>query len=389
MVKRMKQALAPAAGILVAFIVFRIFLVSPLPIGLPVLIAAIIALLMVEKRGTLDRMALAFREHRKSTVPFLILLAVLIPILIPNAYLIHLCVLVCMYSVINIGLDFQLGMTNMVNFATAAFFGVGAYTTALLTTQWQVSLWAGILLGGLNAGIFGFLLGIPTLRTRDYYLSLVTLAFQFIFVMFIENMEWTGGPDGVRGISLLSIGDYSFNDPLVILGLDLPYQANFYYLVLILLLMAILASTRLRNSRVGLAWNAIRADEVSAGCQGINLANWKLAAFSIGAFFAGVIGAVYTHYVGFISPNNFGFNLSVALVCMLILGGMDNVAGIIIGTIILTILPEKLREFSEYRMVIYGVVVVVMLIFRPQGLLPKKLRNYGRTGDPLPGFPRR
>jgi branched-chain amino acid transport system permease protein len=196
--------------------------------------------------------------------------------------------------------------------------------------------------------------------------------------MFIENMDWTGGPDGVRGISLLSIGGYAFNTPIRLFGFNLPYQVHFYYLSLALLALAVLVTTRLRASRVGLAWNAIRGDEVAAGCQGINLTAAKLTAFTAGAFLAGVVGAVYTHYVGFISPNNFGFNLSVGLVCMLIFGGMDNVAGIIVGTIILTILPEKLREFSEYRMVIYGVVVVVMLAFRPQGLLPKQLRDYRR-----------
>jgi branched-chain amino acid transport system permease protein len=216
------------------------------------------------------------------------------------------------------------------------------------------------------------------LRTKDYYLSLVTIAFQFIFFTFVENMEWTGGPDGVRGITLLSIGGYSFNEPLRIFGFVLPYQTHFYYLAVILLILAVLITVRLRNSRVGLAWNAIREDEISAGCQGINLTRSKLAAFSVGALFAGVTGGVYTHYVGFISPNNFGFNLSVVLICMLIFGGMDNAAGVIVGTIILTILPERLREFSEYRMVTYGLVVVVMLVFRPQGLLPKRLRDYGR-----------
>ncbi len=363
-------------GILATSIVFYLFVMGPPAVAFAVLVAAIVGVLVLDRRGVLDNAIRSFGDRKAATLPVLILLALVLPFLVPNAYVIHLCVLVCLYSVINIGLDFQLGMANMMNFASAAFFGVGAYTSGLLTTRLGVPVWPAMLVGAIGAGIFGLLLGIPTLRTRNYYLSLVTIAFQFIFVMFIENMDWTGGPDGVRGISLLSIGSYAFNTPIHLFGFDLPYQVHFYYLSLALLALAVVITTRLRASRVGLAWNAIRGDEIAAGCQGINLTAAKLTAFTAGATLAGVVGAVYTHYVGFISPNNFGFNLSVSLVCMLIFGGMDNVAGIIVGTIILTILPEKLREFSEYRMVIYGVVVVVMLAFRPQGLLPKQLRDY-------------
>jgi len=369
--------LLPILVILVSFAAFFFFLTSPPSIALPLLVAAIVAVLVLDKKGVIDSLMFSVSSRKAVFLPLLAGAALLLPFFTPDAYVIHLCVLICLYSIINIGLDFQLGMTNMMNFATAAFFGVGAYTSALLTARLQVPVLLAIPIGAINAGLFGILLGLPTLRTKNYYLSLVTIAFQFIFVMFINNMEWTGGPDGVRGVTLLSFGSYSLNNPLHLLGRVLPYQASFYYLSLALLAAAMWVASRLRNSRLGLAWNAIRADEIAALCQGINLANAKLTAFATGAVLAGLTGAVYTHYVGFISPNNFGFNLSVELACMLIFGGLDNLTGIVVGTIILTALPEKLRELSEYRMVIYGVVVVAMLAFRPKGLFPKRLRNYG------------
>jgi ABC-type branched-subunit amino acid transport system permease subunit len=370
------RVLLPILVIAVSFVFFYLFIKSPPIIAIPTLAATIVAILILDRTGVMESLQASVARRKAIMLPLLAFMALIVPFSMPDAYVMHLCVLICIYSIINIGLDFQLGMTNMMNFATAAFCGVGAYTSALLTVRLHLPVLLAIPLGALNAGLFGLLIGIPTLRTRNYYLSLVTIAFQFIFVMFIDNMEWTGGPDGVRGISLLAFGKYSLNNPLHLFGRTLPYQASFYYLSIGLLAIAIWITTRLRNSRIGLTWNAIRADEIAATCQGINPANAKLTAFAAGAVFAGLAGAIYTHYVGFISPNNFSFNFSVELACMLIFGGLDNVTGIIVGTIILTVLPEKLREFSEYRMVIYGVVVLAMLAFRPQGLFPKRLRDY-------------
>jgi branched-chain amino acid transport system permease protein len=281
-----------------------------------------------------------------------------------------------LYSILALGLNFQLGSTNVVNFATAASYGIGAYTSALLAVHYQISFWPGLLIGGGMASLFGLLLGIPCMKTKDYYLSLVTIAFGLIVYILLINFSWTGGPNGIPNIPPPSFLGHSFQDPLKLFGFSLPFQANYFYLLFFLVGGALLVAHRLHHSRVGLTWNAIREDEIAARCQGIDVTGYKILAFCIDAFFGGVAGTVYAHYIGFISPENFAFIVSVVVVTMVILGGMDNVFGVIIGAILLTVLPEKFRAFEDLRLLIYGVIVVTMLIFRPQGLFPQKLRIY-------------
>jgi len=364
---------------IVFFFLFYIFLVSTqLFTSILALIGIIFLIFIFDKTGLLEKLIASFLKEKNFSVITVIILVCILPFFDRGAYSLHLCILIFLYSAVVIGLNFQMGMIGMVNFATAAFFGVGAYTTALVTTNLHIPIFIGILLGGIIASFFGLFLGIPTLRTRDYYLSLVTIAFQFIFITLVVNLGFTGGPDGVRGIPIMSIFGYSFSSPINIYGIKFPYQINFYYLSFGLLLLILLISNRIYNSRIGLSWNAIRENQLAAACQGINLVYAKLLAFSLGALFAGLVGAVYTHYITFISPNNFSFNVSLMFICMLIFGGMDSILGIIIGTSILVILPEKLRGLSEYSALIYGAIILIMLIFRPQGLIPKRLRNYSQ-----------
>jgi ABC-type branched-subunit amino acid transport system permease subunit len=216
----------------------------------------------------------------------------------------------------------------------------------------------------------------PTLKTKDYYLSLVTVAFGLVVYLLLNNFMWTGGPNGITGIPPPSIFGYSFREGLKIFGVSMPYQANFYYLVLFLSVAYIIIAKRLHDSRTGLTWNAIREDEVAAKCSGIDTANYKILSFCVNCFHDGVTGAVYAAYVSFISPENFQFMVSVVVVTMVILGGMDNIFGVVIGAVLLTLLPEKFRMFEDYRMMAYGIRVILTLVFRPQGLFPQKLRRY-------------
>jgi branched-chain amino acid transport system permease protein len=264
----------------------------------------------------------------------------------------------------------------VVNFATAASYGIGAYTSALLAVHYQVSFWLGIFISGGMASFFGLLLGFPCMKTKDYYLSLVTIAFGLIIYILLINFSWTGGPNGIPNIPAPSLGGHSFREPLQVLGFTLPFQANFYYLIFLFAGIALTVAHRLHHSRIGLTWNAIREDEIAARCQGIDVTWYKILAFCIDAFFGGVAGTVYAHYIGFISPENFAFIVSVVVVTMVILGGMDNVFGVIVGAVLLTVLPEKLRAFEDLRLLMYGSVIILMLIFRPQGLFPQKLRIY-------------
>jgi branched-chain amino acid transport system permease protein len=318
-----------------------------------------------------------FKEMKLLASVVFILLLLTLPLLFHRSpYLMHICVMASLYSILALGLNFQLGSTNVVNFATAASYGIGAYTSALLAVHYQISFWPGLLIGGGMASLFGLLLGIPCMKTKDYYLSLVTIAFGLIVYILLINFSWTGGPNGIPNIPPPSLLGHSFQDPLKLFGFNLPSQANYFYLLFFLVGGALLVAHRLHHSRVGLTWNAIREDEIAARCQGIDVTRYKILAFCIDAFFGGVAGTVYAHYIGFISPENFAFIVSVVVVTMVILGGMDNVFGVIIGAILLTVLPEKFRAFEDLRLLIYGVIVVTMLIFRPQGLFPQKLRIY-------------
>jgi ABC-type branched-subunit amino acid transport system permease subunit len=294
-----------------------------------------------------------------------------------NTYYMHLLVTCLLYSVLAIALNFQLGSANIPNFATGATYGIGAYSSALLALNFGWSFWATLPVAAVAATAFGFLIGLPSMRTRDSYLALVTIAFGVIVNQLLNNFEWTGGAQGLIGIPAPVLFGHSFAQPLSLFGLSLPFQANFYYLALVLLLLALVVAHRLHNSHIGLAWNAIRADEVAAKSVGINVVWYKVLAFAVDAFLAAFAGVVYAFYIGYIAPDNFTFLVSVTLMTMVIVGGLDNLIGVIIGTFLLTLMPEKLRAFSDYRLLFYGVIVILFLTIRPQGLFPQRLRTYG------------
>ena len=324
-----------------------------------------------------DFMASAFRNAKGFAGLLGLLFLLSIPFLLRDApYLIHLCLTAGIYIMLATGLNYQLGSTNIVNLATAASYGVGAYTSALISKHLGLPFWVVIFAAGGSAAFMGFILGLPTMKTKDYYLSLVTIAFGLIIYLLLNNLQFTGGPNGLSDIPAPSLFGYSFKSDLHIFGFRLPFHANYYYLVLFFVLLYTLVSNRLSFSRTGLTWNAIREDEIAARCAGIHVSNYKILSFCINCFMDGVTGAVYAHYIGFISPENFQFMLSVVVVTMVILGGMDNVFGVIFGAVLLTLLPEKFRLFDEFRLLMFGVIVIATLIFRPQGLFPQKLRRY-------------
>ena len=334
--------------------------------------------ILFKKWEKLNRaMGRLFNEMRVLAAGIFVLMVLMLPVVFQKSpYLIHICVMAGLYAILALGLNFQLGSTNVVNFATAASYGIGAYTSALLAVHFHVPFWIGIFISGGAASLFGLVLGIPCMKTKDYYLSLVTIAFGLIVYILLINFSWTGGPNGVPNIPPPSILGHSFRETINLFGLSLPFQSNYFYLIFVFVIGALFVAFRLHHSRVGLTWNAIREDEIAARCQGIDVTRYKILAFCIDAFFGGVTGTIYAHYIGFISPENFAFIVSVVVVTMVILGGMDNVFGVIIGAVLLTILPEKFRAFEDFRLLIYGMIVVMMLMFRPQGIFPQKLRIY-------------
>lgn len=318
-----------------------------------------------------------FIHYKKTAVAWGLVFVLGLPFILHDSpYLIHLLFLSGLFAVLAIGLDFQVGSTHLVNFATAADYGVGAYTAALLAVNFGWSFWIILPLSGLAAALFGFLLGLPTMKTKTYYLSLVTIAVGLIIYLLLNNLSWTGGSDGIAGIPYPTIGGFSLGDPVRLFGVELPFQANFYYLVLVILFLEFVVARRLYQSKIGLAWNAIRDDEIAAACQGIDVTGSKIMAFYTNAFFDGLAGAIYAFNVGFIAPENFAFMLSVIVVTMVIIGGMGNVTGVIFGAVIMTLIPEKFQVVQSYRLWLFALIIIIMLLARPKGLFPQKTRQY-------------
>ena len=325
-----------------------------------------------------ERILEAFARSR----PFGLLLGIAVVVAFPfllrgSGYALHLLVVAQLYSVLALALNFQLGSANIPNFATAASYGIGAYTAALLVLNFGVSVWLSLPAAAIVATLFGFLLGFPAMRTRDTYLALVTIAFGIVVHQLLNNFDWTGGPNGLAGIPAPTIFGHSFNSPLIVFGQRLPAQANFYYLAAALVAVAILSARLLHDSRVGLAWNALCSDELAARCQGIDVVWYKMLAFGVDAFLAAFAGSIYAFYVSYIAPDNFTFLVSVTIMTMVIVGGMDNTLGVIVGAFLLILLPEKLRIFDDYRLLFVGVTVILFLLLRPQGLFPQRRRHYG------------
>lgn len=346
-------------------------------VALLAVMAAIFALLQL-RPGLEERIVSAFRSQRRLALGLGVVIVLAYPFFMQgSSYALHLLVIALLYSVLALALNFQLGSANIPNFATGASYGIGAYTSALLALNFGISFWLTLPIAAVVATIFGFLLGFPSMRTRESYLALVTIAFGIVVHQLLNNFSWTGGPNGLVGIPAPTIFGHSFAQPIKVFGFRLPSQANFYYLSAALVALSILSAKRLHESRVGLAWNALRADPLAARCQGIDVVWYKMLAFGVDAFLAAFAGTIYAFYVSYISPDNFTFLVSVTIMTMVIVGGMDNTLGVILGAFLLTLLPEKLRIFADYRLLFVGVIVILFLILRPQGLFPQRPRHYG------------
>ena len=286
-----------------------------------------------------------------------------------------LIVTVLLYSVATLGLNIQFGYAGVLNFAGASFFGVGAYTSAVLGTYTAVPHLIVLAAGGVAAALVGLLLILPVLRTRGHYAAVVTIAFALLFKTFLEVNDVLGGPQGmqVKGMKLLN---WSFNDNVEIGPISLSFYMNYFVVSLALLIAAFILVRRLERSWIGLNLDALRLDNVAASCFGLNIARWKITAFLIGNVLIGVAGALYGMVSGFVAPNNYTFADSLVFVSILLLGGIGNPWGVVVATIIVVIIPEKLQTLQEYRFLLYALMVTAILLFRPQGLMPRPVRRY-------------
>ena len=314
---------------------------------------------------------------------FLIAAAVIWPFF-ANRGGIDLATLVLIYIMLGLGLNIVVGLAGLLDLGYVGFYAVGAYTYALLAMYFGMGFWTGLLVAGAMAALFGFLLGFPVLRLRGDYLAIVTLGFGEIIRILLNNMTWlTNGPNGIGGIPKptffglefsrrASEGMQTFHE---FFGIDFnsSHRVIFIYLLaLALVLFTLFVINRLLRMPIGRAWEALREDKIACRSLGINPTAIKLNAFTIGATFAGFAGCFFAARQGFISPESFTFIESAIILAIVVLGGMGSQLGVILAAIIMTILPELAREFNEYRMLLFGLMMVLMMIWRPQGLLPMK-----------------
>ncbi len=292
------------------------------------------------------------------TYALIAVLLIVLPLFL-NEYYQDIMTLTGMYVVLALGLNIVVGQAGLLNLGYVAFYAIGAYTYAILSTTFGLSFWPGLIAGGSMAAVFAVLLGMPTLRLRGDYFAIVTLGLGEITRIVLNNWDsMTGGPNGISKIGRP-----------VIAGYELHTTLDFYYLILVLVILTIFAMHRLIASRIGRAWIAIREDEVAAEAMGVNTYRMKLLAFVLASAWAGIAGVFFSSKMAFVSPESFTFFESVLILCMVVLGGMGSIPGIILGALLLITLPEIFRDFQDYRMLAFGVALVLMMVFRPQGLL--------------------
>jgi len=306
-------------------------------------------------------LALFKKDRGRQILLLIFLVALLVPIMDRNAYRVDVLVNAGIFMMLALGLNVIVGYAGMLNLGYAALFAVGAYAYGILNTTLGVPFWLGLPLAGLAAAGVGMLLAFPALRLGGDYLAIVTLGSGEIVRILLNNLDgWTGGPNGLLGI----------DHPTLPFGYDFGVaSAPYYYLVIVLIAALIFALKRVECSRLGRAWMALREDELAAGAMGINLVWTKLSAFGIGGFIAGMAGSVFAAKQGTVSPDSFDFVVSVMVLAMVVLGGLGNIYGVLLGALALSLLPEFLRGFEIYRMLIFGAAMIGMMLFRPQGIL--------------------
>ncbi len=351
----------------------------------PVMVAAFIALMiiagyMLQKTGRnfLQEIEKVYAENLGKVGLLAAAIALTVPFAIMgDSYWLQILNFMMLNAIMALGLNFMTGRAGLICLGYAAFMAIGAYTVGILTLKVGISFWIALPLAGIFASLFGVILGLPALRVKGHYLALVTIAFGLIVQELLLNLESiTGGTNGLIDIPSPRFFGIDMGTTVNFGFMSMTYQANFYYLCLALLIIATVVLYRFSNSLFGLALNAMREDQLAAQCYGLNLTNYKLLAFAIGAFFGGIAGGVYAAMINFIAPENFGYSLSIIVISMIILGGLDSIPGALVGAFFLTVFPEKFRAFEDYRVMFYGIIIVLCLLFMREGVLPFKHRIF-------------
>ena len=300
------------------------------------------------------------KNSNSIAIGLIILFALILPLFNLTNYLMHLIIYSLIWVIMTQGLNIIQGFTGYVSIAQAAFFGVGAYGSALISIKFGLSSWITVPLAIVITGIFAILIGFPALKTKGHYFAIVTMSFcMIVWVVMVSWMDFTGGEAGLTGIPKMT----SF------LGLDFSNKVVFYYFVLFVVILTIVFIYRFINSKIGRALITIRENEQLAQAIGIPIFKYKMLAFVLSAMFAGLAGGIYAHYSSFINPTPFTVDYSLNAILAVIIGGSGTIVGPIIGSFIMIFLPEYLRVVEEYRLIIYGVILILLMIYMPKGIV--------------------
>ncbi|NLX63145.1 MAG: branched-chain amino acid ABC transporter permease [Tissierellia bacterium] len=312
------------------------------------------------------------KEKNRKLIYLIVGILLVLPFLLSRyPYILRTSIMAIMYVVLALSLNFVLGFAGQLSMGHAAFYGIGAYVTALLMVNFNVPFLLAFIASAIVAGIFGFLLGVPTLRLKGDYLAITTIGFGEILRLVLVNwVEVTRGPAGIPGIPSPSFFGFTINNNI-----------GYYYIILLLAFFTVFVSNRLLNSRLGQGFIAVRDDEIAAEAMGINSTYLKILAFVLGAAIAGMAGSFFATFVHYVNPDNFTYMESVTILCMVVLGGLGSIPGVILGAIVLTVLPEALRGIALYRYAIYGLLLILMMINRPGGMINMDRLKGGRKDE--------
>ena len=302
----------------------------------------------------------------------LLILALIVPFLpFITDYVLHIIILIYLFMILSLGLNIVPGFNGLLDLGYVGFYGIGAYVSAILTVHFQLNPWLCMLIGMIIASAVAVLVGVPSLKLRGHYLAMATLAFGIIvFIVFNEEVEWTGGPDGLPGIPGLSIFGFEFDSMI-----------KYYYLVWFFVFAAFIFTINVIQSRTGRALRAIHISEAASSAMGVNVPRFKIMVFVYSAILASLAGSLYAHYLNFINPSTFDLFFSIKLIIMIALGGMHDIWGAIIGAFLITFLSfEWLHFFEEYEIIVYGAILLLVTMFLPHGLvgIPGILRGWFR-----------
>jgi branched-chain amino acid transport system permease protein len=291
-------------------------------------------------------------------------------------YYLSLLVFVGINSLMTMGLSMLMGYAGQISLGHAAFFGIGAYSSGILTTKYFFHPVGAFMIGIFLSALIAFLVGKPTLRLKGHYMAVATLGFgEILFIVFNELSSLTGGPSGLSGIP-----------PLMIFGHPLE-GATYLYLVWAFVILLLVFSLNVINSRVGRALRALHGSELAASAMGVDASRFKVQVFVLSAIYASTAGSLYAHFITFISPSSFSFMFSILLLMMVVVGGAETIWGALLGTLLLTLMPEYLRGLEDFEVLVYGAILMVVLLFMPQGILEGTRKMLGKNGEGRVGSP--